>query len=204
MFRSAKANGRLMLAAFAGSLLLAACSPQPAQTGENPALAVPEGSYSREAAKAAGLRPVTDNFAVSPQIQVKDLAKIKAAGFTRIIDNRPDGEGGASQPTSARLKAEAEKLGMKFVYLPFSGSIPKQVWDGETLALESSQEPTLGFCRSGTRAINIWAMAEAKSGRMNADEIIGAGASAGYPLQRQRPLLEKLAQEAQGQEKEIR
>lgn len=204
MSRSAFLIGRMALAAMAGSMLLAGCSQSNSPSADTATQAIPDGGYSASAAKAAGLRPVTDNFAVSPQIHIKDLAKIKAAGFTRIIDNRPDGEGGASQPPSARLRREAEKLGMKFVYLPFAGAIPEHVWDGETQALEASREPTLAYCRSGTRAITIWAMAQAKSGRMTPDSIVKAAANAGYPLQGRRQLLEKLASEAKGQEKEIR
>jgi uncharacterized membrane protein YedE/YeeE len=38
------------------------------------------------------IRPLTPNYAVSPQIAIEDLPAIKAAGFTTVIDNRPDAE----------------------------------------------------------------------------------------------------------------
>ena len=38
------------------------------------------------------IRRLTETYAVSPQITPEDVAAIKAAGFTTIINNRPDGE----------------------------------------------------------------------------------------------------------------
>ncbi len=37
------------------------------------------------------IRALTPTYAVSPQIEATDLPAIKAAGYTTIIDNRPDG-----------------------------------------------------------------------------------------------------------------
>ncbi len=38
------------------------------------------------------IRPLTPDYAVSPQIDPGDLPAIKAAGYVMVIDNRPDGE----------------------------------------------------------------------------------------------------------------
>ena len=38
------------------------------------------------------IRKITDEFSVSPQIRVADVAAIAAAGFRAVICNRPDGE----------------------------------------------------------------------------------------------------------------
>ena len=38
------------------------------------------------------IRAITPTYAVSPQIALEDLPAIKAAGYTTIINNRPDGE----------------------------------------------------------------------------------------------------------------
>ena len=35
------------------------------------------------------IRPLTDTYAVSPQIDPQDMAAIRAAGYTTLIDNRP-------------------------------------------------------------------------------------------------------------------
>ncbi|MGC1487714.1 MAG: sulfur transferase domain-containing protein, partial [Albidovulum sp.] len=53
-------------------------------------------------------------YAVAPQITPDDLAAIKAAGFVRVICNRPDGEIPAPIQ-SAAMRAATEALGMDFV-----------------------------------------------------------------------------------------
>ena len=46
---------------------------------------------------------LTPEFAVSPQLSASDFTAVVAQGFATVINNRPDGEGGADQPTSAEL-----------------------------------------------------------------------------------------------------
>ncbi|VAV87863.1 hypothetical protein MNBD_ALPHA06-64 [hydrothermal vent metagenome] len=151
--------------------------------------------YDQLAAKAAGLHPVTPGFAVSPQINVADLQGIADAGFTRIINHLPDGES-ANQALSADIKAEAQKLGLKFVDLPFRpGHLSSQTFDALQAELAGSNEPTLSYCRSGTRAITIWAMAEVRAGRLTPDQAIAAASDAGYRLQGQKKKLEQLSKD---------
>lgn len=45
----------------------------------------------------------SDDFSTAPQISVDDVPEIAKLGFKTIINNRPDYEGGESQPTSAQL-----------------------------------------------------------------------------------------------------
>ncbi len=150
-------------------------------------------TYDQQAAIAAGFRPLNDEFAVAPQIQVSGLQAIKDAGFTRIINHRPDGEG-RNQPQSAQIAAEAKQLGLTFIDLPFaSGYVTQQAFDGLQIALAGSDEPTLSYCRSGNRAVHIWAMAEVQAKNMTPDEAIAAAGSAGYRLQSQRQSLQQLA-----------
>ncbi len=47
--------------------------------------------------------------------------------------------------------------------------------------------PVLAYCRTGTRSITAWALTH--GGQGNADDIIAAGAQAGYDLSSLRPLL---------------
>ena len=53
----------------------------------------------------------TESFATAPQIAPQDLAEIGAMGFKTVVNNRPDGEGGADQPTSAVMEAAALAAG---------------------------------------------------------------------------------------------
>ena len=52
------------------------------------------------------IRPLTDDFAVAPQIDPSELPQIKAAGYASILCNRPDGEE-PGQPDFATIEAAA-------------------------------------------------------------------------------------------------
>lgn len=105
----------------------------------------------------------TEHFATAPQISPQDMADIAALGFHTIINNRPDGEGGAEQPTSDAMANAAQAAGLAYHYLPvISGQItPEQVAMFAAL-MKGAPGPVLAFCRSGARSTNIWAMALAQ------------------------------------------
>ncbi len=48
---------------------------------------------------AASIRYLNAAFAVSAQLTVDDVPGVAAQGFTTLINNRPDGEGGSAQPS---------------------------------------------------------------------------------------------------------
>ena len=50
---------------------------------------------------SAPIKPLTENFAVAPQLGPDDMADVAAAGYKSVIINRPDFEGGPDQPTAA-------------------------------------------------------------------------------------------------------
>ena len=76
---------------------------------------------------------LNDEYAVTPQLRLEDVQAVSQAGFRTLLINRPDGEGGPQQPTSAEMIAAAESLGIKAVYLPLL------VVDRLRLRLRSSQ-----------------------------------------------------------------
>lgn len=100
-------------------------------------------------------RPVVLNadFAVAGQITRADLEHIAALGFKTVINNRPDGEGGPSQPSSGELEDEARRLGLAYRYVPVSprGLDPAAIANFAR-AIEDAPRPVLAFCRSGARS----------------------------------------------------
>ena len=66
------------------------------------------------------IRPLSPDYAVSPQIDPEDFAAIRAAGYTTVIDNRPDGEIPPHLHTDEMRRA-AEALGLVFVANPVIG-----------------------------------------------------------------------------------
>jgi uncharacterized protein (TIGR01244 family) len=123
---------------------------------------------------------ITDRVSVSPQILPEDVAAIKAAGFTTIINNRPDGES-SGQPDGAEVKAAAEAAGLAYFSIPLGreGVSPEMVEETKQV-LEGSAGPVFCYCRSGTRSTTLWALSQA--GKMPADEIIAAAGRAGYDV----------------------
>lgn len=141
------------------------------------------------------IRKVDDSISVAPQISVEDVAAIKAAGFTGIVNNRPDDEEAGQIPGDA-IRAAAEAAGLSYTAIPITHagfSYPQIEAMAEVLA--GADGPVLAFCRSGTRSCNLWALAQARNGA-DADELIAKGAGAGYNLDGLRPLLDQLKAQA--------
>ncbi|MEQ1782414.1 MAG: TIGR01244 family sulfur transferase [Hyphomonadaceae bacterium] len=124
----------------------------------------------------ADIRVVTDRFSVAPQIALEDFAQLASAGYRHIINNRPDGES-PDQPSSADMEAAAKGVGLSYVHAPFVG---QPTADAVKAALAASNK-TLAFCRSGTRSVTAWAIAQASEGE-DAQWIVEAAAEAGYNL----------------------
>jgi uncharacterized protein (TIGR01244 family) len=126
------------------------------------------------------IRQVTEDFAVAPQITSEDMAALKAAGFTRIIANRPDGEE-PGQPTLEDMRRAAEAEGLEFHAIPIRQPTPEAV-EATLGLLKQSDAKTFAFCRSGTRSVTLWAMAMLQSGEMTREEALAAAQKAGYSI----------------------
>jgi len=127
------------------------------------------------------LRPVTDTFAVSPQIAPEDVATLKAQGFTTIVNNRPDGEA-PDQPAGAALASEAAAQGLTYVEAPVRGAPTLEQGRATAEAADSAEGKTLAFCKSGTRSIAAWSLGQAASGARAPDDLVALAADAGYDL----------------------
>jgi len=103
------------------------------------------------------IHPLTDAFAVAPQLGPDDMQAVADAGYRSVIINRPDGEGGPEQPASADVVAAAIAAGLKIEYQPVvSGAMT-----GEDVArfkelLDKMPAPVLAYCRSGTRCTHLF------------------------------------------------
>lgn len=126
------------------------------------------------------IKEVTPEFSVSPQVDKEDAPAIAEAGFSKIINNRPDGEA-QDQPASLHLMTAISNAGMGYLHIPIVGSqISQQDIDDFRQALGSSKGPVLAFCRTGTRSIKLWALSAAKDRSIY--DIIQVAARAGYDL----------------------
>jgi uncharacterized protein (TIGR01244 family) len=137
------------------------------------------------------IRRLTATYAVSPQIAPEDMATIRAAGFTTIIDNRPDGEIPGHLHTAA-MRAAAEAAGLAFVVNPvIGGAMTMDNVTAQGSAIDAAAGPVLAYCASGNRSSQVWALAMA--GRMATDDLIALPARFGYQLEGLRGQIEALA-----------
>lgn len=137
------------------------------------------------------IRPLTPGYAVSPQIDPVDFAAIKAAGYTMVIDNRPDGEIPPSHHTDVMAEA-ARAAGLEFVANPVIGGMLKmENVTAQAEAISKATGPVLAYCASGNRSSIVWALAHA--GKMGVDDLISTPAKYGYNLEGLRGQLEALA-----------
>jgi uncharacterized protein (TIGR01244 family) len=138
------------------------------------------------------IRALTPSYAVSPQIDLSDLPAIKAAGYTTVIDNRPDGEI-PPHLHATEMKAAAEALGLAFITNPvIGGALTMDNVTAQRAAIEAAKGPVFAYCASGNRSSVVWALAHA--GKMPTDDLINIPARFGYQLDHLRQTIDQLAQ----------
>jgi uncharacterized protein (TIGR01244 family) len=103
------------------------------------------------------VQPIAPDVCVAPQLEPAAMAWAAQQGFKSVVNNRPDGEGGPDQPTSAQMQAAAEAAGLRYVYLPVNGAYqsPEEIAAFAALLAELPR-PLLAFCRSGARSTKLY------------------------------------------------
>ncbi len=139
------------------------------------------------------IRQITPRYYVAPQIEASDMQFLAEAGFTHVIDNRPDSEVGPEHQSGA-MQTAADEAGLEFVINPLTMetmSKERQIIQREQL--DSTASKVLAYCRSGTRSTICWALAHA--GDLPAEDILEAAAQAGYDLSGLAPHLKTRGEE---------
>lgn len=97
------------------------------------------------------------DVSVAPQLDPTAMAWAAQAGFRSVVNNRPDFEGGADQPTSAALEAAALAAGLRYVHQPVAPATqtPEDFARFASL-LADLPKPILAFCRTGTRSGKLY------------------------------------------------
>lgn len=101
------------------------------------------------------------NVGFAGQLEPAQMPQVVEKGFRSVINNRPDFEGGAEQPTSAMIEEAAREVGLHYVFQPVvSGQITQ--FDLEMFARHYNElpKPILMFCRTGNRSSGLYQMAK--------------------------------------------
>ena len=106
------------------------------------------------------VRPIADGVCVAPQLTPAAMAEAARVGFRAVVNNRPDFEEGASQPTNAQIEAAAHAAGLVYRFLPVHGAY-QTAEDAAAMArlLDELPRPLLLFCRSGARSTRLYSLA---------------------------------------------
>jgi uncharacterized protein (TIGR01244 family) len=106
------------------------------------------------------IKTIDQRYSVSDQLTAADLDTLAAKGIKLVVNFRPDGEGGESQPANADLASKAASLGIAYAYIPVVPNQikPEHVQQLQTL-LSQHTGAVLGFCRTGNRASTIYQQA---------------------------------------------
>jgi len=106
---------------------------------------------------APAVQQLSADVCVAAQLDPGAMAWAAQAGFKSVINNRPDFEGGADQPTSAAIEAAAVAAGLRYAYLPVAPAVqtPAEIARFAELLTELPK-PVLAFCRSGTRSGKLY------------------------------------------------
>lgn len=126
------------------------------------------------------IRTIDETLAVAPQMQPDDVAGLAAQGFAALVCNRPDGEEPGQPPLDA-MRAAAEAAGIAFHHIPVSGgAFPPAAVDAFGAIRRGTPGKVLAYCRTGTRAATLDALANVHS--LSAAERIARAGAAGYDL----------------------
>jgi uncharacterized protein (TIGR01244 family) len=137
------------------------------------------------------IRPLTSDYAVSPQILPEDMAALRAAGFVAVIDNRPDGEIPPELHAGA-MQAAAEAAGLAFHLNPLvHGTLSLAHVEAQREAMAAAGGPVLAYCASGNRSSVLWALAMA--GMVPTADLIAAARGQGYDLSHLAAQIDALA-----------
>ena len=125
---------------------------------------------------------ITPNFAIGPQPTSKDFAAIRSAGFSSILNARPDNEAGSYLlSTEARELANLE--GLTYVHCPSENHalFEIDIINQFERALTDIPPPIFAHCKSGTRTTILWALVAAR--HRHVDNVIAILRRAGQELE---------------------
>ena len=110
-------------------------------------------------------------FSTAPQASPEDMVLVAKQGFASVMNNRPDFEHDADQPTAQSVADAAHAAGMDFYDLPFSASrVTPELLVQFAQVVGQAKKPILLYCRSGARSTAIYRMA-VEAGYLDSEDL---------------------------------
>jgi len=126
------------------------------------------------------LRAIDATLSVGAQMQPEELAGLAALGFAAVICNRPDGEE-PGQPLLEEMRRAAQEEGLAFHHIPVAGGLfPPAAVAAFAAIRRGTQGKVLAYCRTGTRAASLDALANVRG--LSVTDRLSNAKAAGYDL----------------------
>ena len=110
-------------------------------------------------------------LSTAPQASPEDMVLVAKQGFASVMNNRPDFEHDADQPTAQSVADAAHAAGMDFYDLPFSASrVTPELLVQFAQVVGQAKKPILLYCRSGARSTAIYRMA-VEAGYLDSEDL---------------------------------
>lgn len=136
---------------------------------------------------------VNERISVAGQPDPAGFADFAKQGFAAVINARPDGEE-PGQPGNAAEKISAAVAGLSYSFVPVNGNeITEADIRGFQTAMAEAKGPVFAHCKSGTRALTLYALGEVLDGRMKPADVQSFGEGLGFDLAGAQRWLEKAA-----------
>ncbi|WP_241697503.1 TIGR01244 family sulfur transferase [Vreelandella salicampi] len=136
------------------------------------------------------IQELEPGFAICDAITPDDLEDVAQRGFKSVICNRRPGEAN-DHPDDKPLSTKAHALGLEWRCIPVT---PGEYSDADiaafSRALDELPTPILAFCRSGKRAVHLWAHAKSQEHSCDIPALLAAAHEAGHDLEERRSTLE--------------
>ncbi|MBB3612815.1 bifunctional sulfur transferase/dioxygenase Blh [Rhizobium sp. BK602] len=125
---------------------------------------------------------ITDSLAISAQPELTAFGALAKQGFAHIVNARPDGEE-PGQPGNAAEASAAQAASLGYSFVPVTGpAITEADVEAFRKALSDAHGPVLAHCKSGTRALTLYALGEVLDGRMKREDVESFGRNFGFDL----------------------
>jgi len=125
---------------------------------------------------------------LTDQLRESDFPQLGRLHIATIVDMRPDGEA-ADQIPSRQAGDMSKRRGITFEYVPIPhGDIPSAGVDRLSSILSNGKRPILLYCRTGSRALRTFCLADAarKDGH-SADELHSIAEQLGFGIKDIQP-----------------
>lgn len=110
------------------------------------------------------IRQLVEGVTVSGPLSDEELTTLKNNNVKTLINVRPDAEE-VGQKTHPEWQQQAQELGLAYHFLPVtSGQYSLDQVQQFVAILQQAEQPTHMFCRTGTRAIHLWLLAQVELG----------------------------------------